>query len=115
METILFTLGDAYPVIYLTLRDRDTGDPTDPESWDPIRLDDGGTTVRVEFTKRGQDGVVGTAQCTKVSGGADGKVVFSVPSEVSGAVGIYDGAIIIDRNGLSETLKDKLKIKVRQR
>lgn len=113
MEKILFTLGDAYPVINLTLRDRNTGDPTDPESWDPIRLNDPTTSVSIEFTKRGQDGVVGTAQCTKVSGGADGKVVFSVPVEVSSAVGTYEGAIIINRNGLLETLKEKLKIKVR--
>jgi len=115
METILFRQGDSYPLIYLTIKDKATGDPTDPETWDPIRLDDENVSVRVEFKRRGASGVVATAPCTKLSGGADGKVVFSVPPEVSAEVGIYDGQIIIDHGGPLETLDQEIKIKVRSR
>jgi len=114
-ETIYLVVGDTYPDVELTLKDSNTGEPSDPDTWTPIDLSALTTSVRVDFRLRGSDAIVASAACSKVGSGADGKVTFLIPTEVLAAAGTYEGEIVITYAAGTETVYDKLKVKVRSR
>jgi len=113
--TIKLVKGDTYPEVNLTLRDANTGEPSDPNTWTPIDLSAATTTVRVDFRVPGTTAIMATANCVKVSGGAGGQCYFNIPAELTAAEGTYEGEIVIDRNGATETVYDRLTFKVRSR
>lgn len=115
MDTIRIRKGDSYPEINLTLRDSNTGEPGDPESWLPIDLSAATASVRVDFRKIGESTILATASTTKVSGGSTGKVYFRLPSEVYDTIGTYQGEIVIVRDDGTETVLDRFKVKVLER
>lgn len=114
-DTIYLVQGDTYPEVNLTLKDSNTGEPSDPDTWSAIDLSAVTTSVRVDFLVRGSSTIVATADCTKTGSGVDGKVFFLIPSAVLAAAGIYEGEIVIVYAAGSETVYDKLKLKVRPR
>lgn len=115
LEQIVIIEGDAFPEPGLTLKDRNTGERNDPDTWEPIDVSDANTSVRVDFREPGDTTIVATVTCTKVSNGTYGEVFFAFPSAIYNNVGKYEGEIVIDRNGATETVDEKLNVKVKAR
>lgn len=113
-EAIRLVQGDTLPVITLTLLDKNTGDPVDPESWEAIDLSDPTTSVVVKFRKAGTTTVLNTISTTKISGGTGGQVFFSFPVGALAEAGLFEGEVEIDYNGSSQTVYDVLKFRVRE-
>ena len=114
-STIRLVQNDTLPVINLTLKDKNTGDPTDPDTWDPIDLSDPTTTVYVYLKKSWDSSATPTTiTCTKVNNGQYGECYFKFPSGSLDEAGLYYGEIEIDFNGETQTAYDKLKFRVRE-
>jgi len=114
MRTIKIVKGDSYPEPNLTLKDSETGDKGDPDSWEAIDLSQ--ATVRVDFYLLGGDATIAaTAACTKINNGIDGEVFFRFPDAIINSEGDFEGEIIIDRSGSLETVYKRFKVKVRGR
>jgi len=112
-EVIELVQGDALPSLELTLKDANTGDPSDPDSWDPIDLSAGTTTVNVLFRARNSDVLLSTMPCTKVGGGSTGQLTMPWPAGVlDNDVGRYEGQIEIDFDGDTQTVPEELEFKI---
>lgn len=106
-DVIKLVQSDNLPEITLTLTDNNTGNPID--------LSVATTTVNVYFRAVGESTVLATLPCSKVNGGADGKVKFYfVGSTLNVEAGAYEGEIEISFNGQKQTVYDLLKFKVRE-
>lgn len=106
-EVIKLVQSDNLPEITLTLTDVNTGDAID--------LSASTTSVNVYFRALGSTTVLATLSCSKVSGGADGKVKFYFPGTTLNVdAGPYEGEIEINFNGQKQTVYDLLKFKVRE-
>lgn len=113
-ETIPLVQNDTLPELAITLRDSKTGDPSDPDSWDTIDLSAGTTSVSVKLRARNTTTLLATIACTKVDGGATGRVLMPFGTFlVDNAAGSYEGEIEIDFDGSPQTVYDLLKFKVR--
>ena len=105
-EIIKLVKGDELPQISLTL--------TDDVTASAVNLSASTTSVTVKFRKRGTTTTLSTITTTKSTNGSDGKVHF----DFSGGVldvdpGEYEGEVVIDYNGLVQTVYDVLKFRVR--
>ncbi len=114
-KTIKWVKGDTKPAINVDLKDDETGDPADPDSWDPIDVSAGTTIVTMVFRKIGDSTIIDTIVFTKISGGAGGKIFLKLTATAAGvSAGLYEGEIIIDYNGETQTVYDKLRFSFRE-
>ena len=105
-ETIKLVKGDELPQITLTL--------TDDVTSSAVNLSAPTTTVTVKFRKKGTTTTLSTISTIKTSGGTDGKVHFNFSGNVLDVdPGEYEGEVVIDYNGLVQTVYDVLKFRVR--
>ena len=107
MDVIRLVQNDSKPSIILTLTDETTGLPID------LTLPT--TTVVVKFRASGSTTLLSTINCTKYTTGADGKVTFDFTGGVLNVdPGMYEGEIVVDYNGSTQTVYDTLRFRVRQ-
>ena len=105
-ETIKLVKGDELPQITLTL--------TDDVTSSAVNLSAATTTVSVKFRKKGTTTTLSTISTTKTTDGTDGKVHFDFSGNVLDVdPGEYEGEVVIDYNGLVQTVYDVLKFRVR--
>ena len=113
-DTIQLVQNDTLPDLAITLRDSKTGDLSDPDSWDPIDLSAGTTSVVVKLRARNTTTILATIACTKVDGGVTGKVLMPFGTFlVDNGAGSYDGEIEITFDTDVQSVYDLLKFKVR--
>lgn len=107
MDVIRLVQNDSKPSIILTLTDETTGLP--------INLALPTTTVAVKFRASGSTTLLSTITCTKLTTGADGKVTFDFTGGVLDVdPGMYEGEIVVDYDGETQTVYDTLRFRVRQ-
>ena len=105
-DVIRVVKGDELPTVTLTLTDDVTGSAID--------LSAGTTSVSIKFRAVGSTTVSSTITCTKSTDGSDGKVNFNFSSGVLDVdEGMYEGEIIINKDGSLQTVYDLLKFRVR--
>ena len=105
-DIIKLVKGDELPQITLTLTDDISGSAVD--------LSVSTTSVSIKFKLKGSSTVLSTISTSKLTDGSDGKVYF----DFSGGVldvdpGEYEGEIVIDYNGSTQTVYDTLNFRVR--
>lgn len=107
MDVIRLVQNDSKPSIILTLTDETTGLPID------LTLPT--TTVVVKFRASGSTTLLSTITCTKYTTGADGKVTFDFTGGVLDVdPGMYEGEIVVDYDGDTQTVYDTLRFRVRE-
>lgn len=108
--------NDGLPSLAITLKNANTGDPDDPETWDPIDVSDPTTTVYMTFRKQGETTIIDNMACVNETDGTDGKVIMIwSATALSGIVpGLYQGEIYIDFNGVTQTVYDLVDFNIRQ-
>jgi len=107
VDVIRLVKGDERPFIILTLTDDITNSPVD--------LSAATTTVFMRFREAGTTNTPVTIPCNKLTTGADGKVVFNFTGgELDVPAGSYEGEVVIDYDGQTETLYDILRFRVRE-
>ena len=113
MSTIRLTKGDDGPDLNVTLKDANTGDPADPDTWDGIDLSAGTTSVTMKFRKRGSSTVLETLTLSKVDGGTDGKLLLTWGATTLDVdPGVYEGEIEIDEAGKIQTVEERLTFRI---
>ena len=106
MDVIRLVRGDEKPVIKLTL--------TDDVSGLPVDLTLSTTSVYVKFRAVGSTTLLATINCTKIGTGDTGQVYFDFSGHVLDVdPGLYEGEIIVDFNGIVQTLYDTMRFRVR--
>lgn len=115
MSTIYLVQGDDGPEINTTLKDSNSGDKADPDSWDPIDLSDVATTIQMKFRATGTTAILQTIPCYKVNTGLDGKIFMQWPTGALDVdAGAYEGEIEVNIGGVSlQTVYDKLRFQIR--
>lgn len=105
-DTIRLVSGDALPTVTLTITDDITGDPFD--------LSDVGTSVSINFRPAGSTTLTGTIDCN-ILDGANGIISFDFSGGilVDLTAGLYEGEVVIDFAGNTQTLYEPLKFRVR--
>ncbi len=104
-ETIELVSGDNRPYIRVALKD---------SGGTAINISDATTTVQVFFRRFGEEAILATIPCTKVSGSA-GEVVFNFPGDTLDVEpGRYEGEIELSFDGEKQTVYAPLKFKVRK-
>ena len=104
--TIKVVQGDSKPNITVTLTDEITGNAVD--------VSDPNTSVAVYFRKRGTTTLLSTIACTKTDA-VNGIVSFDFSGGVLDVdAGLYEGEIEVDFDGLTQTVYDVLKFRVRE-
>ncbi len=113
-DIIEVTQGDDLPSVSLDLKDSNSGERTDPETWDAIDLSNVTTITTIKLRLKGGDGtVLATATTTKVNTGSDGKLAMVWPSGfLDNAPGNYEGEIAVSYNSLIQTIAQALKIRI---
>lgn len=107
MDVIRLVQNDSKPSIILTLTDETTGLPID------LTLPT--TTVVVKFRASGSTTLLSTISCTKYTDGSDGKVTFDFTGGVLDVdPGMYEGEIVVDYDGDTQTVYDTLRFRVRE-
>jgi len=107
VDVIRLVSGDDKPVVILTLTDDISGSPYDLT---PVN-----TTVSVKFRAAGTQTTLSVIACSKVGTGADGRVQFTFAGGVLDVPpGMYEGEVVIDENGLLQTVYDLLRFRVRE-
>jgi hypothetical protein len=107
VDVIRLVKGDERPVIVLTLTDDVTGSPID--------LSLSTTTVAVKFREAGTTTLLDTIACSKLSGGTAGQVQFNFLGGVLDVdPGMYEGEVVIDFSGETQTVYDTLRFTVRE-
>ena len=107
MSQIKYVSGNLRPLLKFTLKDKNTGDPYDPDTWLPMDLT--ATTVTMQFRKQGTTVVIDTLASTFDTDGTDGKITFSMTALASGdgsQEGNYEGEIDISYGGELLTVYD---------
>lgn len=115
-DIIYMVLGDSYPEPNFTLKDMNAegADPSDSETWPAIDLSAGTTTVSVKIREQGGAVLLATVACTKIGTGVDGQVFMPVAANLFPNAGTFEGEIVINFNGATQTVYDKIKFKVRE-
>jgi len=111
--SIELSTGDALKELNVTLRDSNTGDPADPESWDPIDL--ATSTVRLDIYANGSVDILESFAFTLIGGGTTGECF--VPRQaclMTEAVGTYRGEIVVTESSLEDTVQERIKFRVKQ-
>ena len=97
---------DELPIIQLTL--------TDDVANQVLDISAASTTVSVRFRKAGTTTLLNTIACTKSTDGTDGQVEFDFQGGVLDVdPGQYEGEIVVDFNGNSQTVYELLTFRVR--
>lgn len=105
--------GDAGPNINMTLKDRNTGEPSDPDSWDVIDLSPVVTTVSANIRVKGSLTIFETTACFVVGDGTAGQITYIPEATLMAAdIGSYEVEIFIDFNGSIQTMHERLNIKL---
>ena len=112
---IKVTQGDDLPAILLSLKDSNSGDRGDSDTWDPIDVS-GTTVVSVNLRLKGGDGtILGVATTTRVTDGTDGEILMNWPTGfLDNDTGLYEGEIFMDYDGPIQTVDEKLRIKIKE-
>lgn len=112
-DTVKLIQGDAGPAISMTLKDSNSGEPSDPDSWDPIDLSPALTAVHANVRKRGEATIFETTACFIVGDGTAGQITY-YPSAALMAedIGTYDVEIYIDFNGSIQTMHETMIMKL---
>ncbi len=98
IEQIKWVSGNLRPLIYFTLVDKNTGDPYDPTTWEPLILT--GATLTMPFRKSGTTDIIDTLTGVFETDGTDGKIIFTMTATAASSVaGNYEGEIDIDYGG----------------
>jgi len=106
-DVIRLVKGDERPFIVLTLTDDVTGGAVDLSSLS--------TSVSVKFRKAATTTVLSTIACVKIGSGTTGQVQFSFVGGVLDVdAGMYEGEVVIDFNGETQTVYDTLRFTVRE-
>jgi len=107
VDVIRLVKGDERPFIILTL--------TDDISKAPVDLSAPTTTVVMRFREAGTTNTPTIIPCNKLTTGADGKVVFNFEGgALDVPAGSYEGEVVIDFDGQTETLYEVLRFRVRE-
>ena len=105
-DIIKLVKGDELPQITLTL--------TDDISGSAIDLSASTTSVSIKFKLKGSSTILSTISTAKLTDGSDGKVYFNFAGGVLDVdPGEYEGEIVIDYNGSTQTVYDTLNFRVR--
>ena len=105
-DVIRLVKGDELPIIQLTL--------TDDVANQVLDISAATTTVSVRFRKAGTTTLLNTIACTKSTDGTDGQVEFDFQGGVLDVdPGQYEGEIVVDFNGSSQTVYELLTFRVR--
>lgn len=105
-DVIRLVKGDELPIIQLTL--------TDDVANQVLDISAASTTVSVRFRKAGTTTLLNTIACTKSTDGTDGQVEFDFQGGVLDVdPGQYEGEIVVDFNGNSQTVYELLTFRVR--
>lgn len=111
-DVIDLVKGDSLPTIEVTLKDANTGEANDPDSWSVIDLSAGTTVINGLLRARNSTTLLATIAFTKVGDGSGGQISLPVTNIASQAVGRYEVQIEIDFNGSLQTVPQELEIKV---
>jgi hypothetical protein len=107
VDVIRLVKGDERPLIILTLTDDVTNTPVD--------LSASTTFVSIKFRAAGTTDTPAVIPCGKLTTGADGKVIFGFTGGVLDVpAGAYEGEIVINFDGQTETVYDLLAFRVRE-
>jgi hypothetical protein len=107
VDVIRLVKGDERPFIILTLTDDITSTPVD--------LSASTTVVNIKFREAGTTNTPIIIPCNKLTTGADGKVIFNfVGGVLDVPAGAYEGEVVIDYDGQTETVYDLLRFRVRE-
>ena len=105
-DIIKLVKGDELPQITLTL--------TDDVSGSAVDLSASSTSVSIKFKLRGTSTTLSTISTSKLTDGSDGKIYFNFAGGVLDVdPGEYEGEIVIDYNGSTQTVYDTLNFRVR--
>jgi len=105
-DVIRLVKGDSLPIIQLTL--------TDDVANTVLDLSPASTTVSVRFRASGSTTLLNTIACTKSTDGTDGQVEFDFQGGVLNVdPGEYEGEIVVDFNGQTQTVYEILNFRVR--
>ena len=106
-DVIKLVQGDAKPTILLTL--------TNDIDKQVLDLSNNSTAVYVKFREAGSETLLTTITCSKVNSGTGGQVSFDFAGGVLDVEpGAYEGEIVIDILGDTETLYDIIRFRVRE-
>ncbi len=107
-QTIKWVSGNTRPLIKVTLKDKNTGDPHDPDSWLPLDVS-GGIVITMSFRKKGTALIIDTLSSSVDTDGTDGKVTFTMTATAAASIaGGYEGEINLDYGGPVLTVYDTL-------
>jgi hypothetical protein len=81
-----------------------------------LNISDAGITVAVRFRSVTTETILTTISCTKLNGGVNGECRFNVPlATLNAPAGPYEGEVVVDFGGETQTVYDRLKFQVRER
>lgn len=104
-EVIKWVSGNTRPLIKITLKDKNTGDPYDSSTWSVMDLT--GKTVSMSFRAKSGGVIIDTLSSVFDSDGTDGKVNFTMGAiAAASTAGNYEGEIVIDHGGPLQTVYD---------
>lgn len=108
--------NDGLPSLAITLKNANTGEPDDPDTWDPIDVSDVTAVVYMKFRKQGSTTIIDTMTCINETDGTDGRVVLIwSPTALAGlTAGLYEGELYIDFNGVIQTVYDVVRFNIRE-
>lgn len=105
--------GDYNPQLNFTLKDANTGDATNSQTWDAIDLSAASKVVKLLIYALGSSTLLATITCTKVSGGSAGQVYAPMGSYAFATAGTYVGDLKLYENDLPVTVYHQVKFIVR--
>jgi len=107
--------NDGLPALAITLKNANTGESDDSDTWDPIDVSDANDTVYMKFRAKGSDVIIDTMACVNENDGSDGKVImiWSATALSGLAAGLYEGELYIDFNGTIQTVYDQVDFNIR--
>lgn len=107
VDVIRLVQGDERPFVILTL--------TDDISQSPIDLSNAGTVVSVKFRASGTTDTPTLIPCSILAPASQGKVMFNFLNGVLDVPpGMYEGEVLLDFNGQTETVYETLRFRVRE-
>jgi len=107
VDVIRLVQGDERPFIILSLTDDITGTPID--------LSPANTSVSVRFRQAGTAGVPAIISCQILAPATQGKATFNFTGGVLNVEpGMYEGEVVIDFDGQTETVYETLRFRVRE-
>lgn len=112
---INLTANDGLPAMAIILKNANTGEPDDSDTWDPIDVSDVNDIVYMKFRKKGTTTIIDTMVCVNENDGSDGKVImiWSVTALAGLVAGLYEGEIYIDFDGSIQTVYDEVNFNIR--